>query len=205
MLKKIFMLFGVILSGNAWADDCLQYKITPKIILNAPDWTKTVVQPEESMELWNHGNVEASFVEKSQIAADVKFIKTGFCVILKEMDVVLGYNDFLVKIDKSYKPETCAYNAVLNHENKHIQTYLSVIDDNKEDLHKTVFEAADSVMPIFVEKKSQVDAAIEQLNQAYQAYPGLVLLKQKIKAAEEIKNKKIDQDEDGAELMKCFE
>jgi hypothetical protein len=31
------------------------------------------------------------------------------------------------------------------------------------------------------------------------------LVKQKIKAAEEIRNKKIDQVEDGSGLMKCFE
>lgn len=205
MLKFIPIFAVVLLCGTGWADDCLQYKITPKITINQPDWTKTVVQPEESMELWNHGNVVASLVEKNQVVADVKFIKTGFCVILKEINVIYGYEDFLVKIDKSYVPDTCAYNAVLNHENKHIQTYLSVIDDNKTELHQTVFDAANSVMPIFVEKKSQVDAAIEQLNQAYQAYPGLVLIKQKINAAEEIKNKKIDQDEDGVELMNCFE
>jgi hypothetical protein len=65
--------------------------------------------------------------------------------------------------------------------------------------------AADSVMPVFIEKKSDFDAAVEMLNQELQNHPELVLVTQKIKAAEEIRNKKIDQTENGADLMKCFE
>jgi DNA-directed RNA polymerase len=60
-------------------------------------------------------------------------------------------------------------------------------------------------MPIFIEKKSEFDSALEMMNQELQAHPDLILVKQKIKAAEEIRNKKIDQVEDGSGLMKCFE
>ena len=42
------------------------------------------------------------------------------------------------------------------------------------------------------------------MNQELQSHPELVLIKQKIKAAEEIRNKKIDQNDDGSDLKKCF-
>ena len=41
-------------------------------------------------------------------------------------------------------------------------------------------------------------------NMEFQKHPEIILLKQKIKAAQEIRNKQIDQNESGAELDKCF-
>ena len=60
-------------------------------------------------------------------------------------------------------------------------------------------------MPIFVKSKDDISLAIDKMNNELQSHPDLILIKQKIKAAEEIRNKKIDQVEDGSGLMKCFE
>ena len=102
-------------------------------------------------------------------------------------------------------PNSCAYNAVLAHEQKHINTYLSVIDDFKADLQQSIFSAADSVMPVFVKEKDDFDRAVDMLNDELQSHPDLILVKQKIKAAEEIRNKDIDKQEDGRQLSVCFE
>ena len=60
-------------------------------------------------------------------------------------------------------------------------------------------------MPIFIKTKSDVDLAVNKMNQELQSHPELVLIKQKIRAAQEIRNKKIDQIETGEDLFKCFE
>jgi len=73
------------------------------------------------------------------------------------------------------------------------------------DLHQVIYDAADSVMPMFIKSRDDVDMAIEKINNQLQNYPDLILIKQKIKAEEEIRNKRIDRYEDGTDLIKCFE
>lgn len=203
MVKKFLIIFSVLFSSPLLANDCLVYKQTPVVKLSKPDINVQIIQSE--MDIKHHGHVIASMSQKTNITTELIFVKTGFCVVLKDIEVEFGYDDFLVEIDNIYKKNTCPYDAVMAHEQKHIDTYLSVIDDFKSDLEETFFIAADSVMPVFIEKKSDSDAAMEMMNKEIQNYPDLTLIIQKIKAEEEIRNKKIDQMETGEELLKCFE
>lgn len=185
-------------------DDCLAYKLSPKITLDTPVWSKEVVQPLRHMDLL-HGNVIATMVDNYDIVADITNIEDGYCVTLKSVFATVGYSDFLVQIDIRHQPDTCSYNAILSHEDEHIRAYLSVIDDSKKELKDSIYTAADSITPIFVRNASDIDAAITELNAELQAHPDLILIKQKIKAAEEIRNKRVDQHDTGETLRKCFE
>lgn len=203
-IKLVVFFISLLCLGGARADECVSYKITPKITISNPSWTKEVVQPLEPMDLW-HGNVIATMVDNYDIVADITSIEDGFCVGIKQVDAEIGYSDFLVQVDIRHKPNTCSYDAILMHEDQHIREYLSVIDDYKTVLHNALYSAADSVMPIFVADESYIDAAVEELNNKIQSYPELVLIKQKIRADEEIRNKRIDKNDTGAALKKCFE
>ncbi|MBQ7289961.1 MAG: hypothetical protein IJW84_03660 [Alphaproteobacteria bacterium] len=184
------------------AADCLQFKKIPGVYINTPDWTKTIVQPRTPMDLW-HGNVVATFVDNYQINADVNTVDGGFCVGLKSVNAVVGYNDFVVNIDIRNVPGTCEYNAVVAHEDKHINAYLLVVDDFKGDLQRSIYSAAQSIMPRFVKSRDDIDGVIEAMNDQLQSHPDLVLVKQKINAAQEIRNKQIDKIESGADLKSC--
>lgn len=184
-------------------DDCLAYKISPRITVSAPEWTKQVVQPMRDMDFL-HGDVIATLVDNYDITGDVTGIEDGFCVTLKSVAATVGYNDFLVQIDMRHAPETCTYNAVLSHEDEHIRAYLSIIDDFQAELHNAIYTAADSVMPVFVRSEDEIDTALDTLNQRLQAHPDVMLVKQKIRAAEEIRNKRIDKNDDGTRLKKCM-
>lgn len=203
LIKNIFTVFFILVPFMAWADDCLPYKLNPRIVLDTPQWTKEVVQPLKSMDLW-HGNVVATLVDNYDIVADITSIEDGFCVGLKSVNATVGYSNFMVQIDISHIPNTCSYDAILSHEDQHIRAYLSVIDDYKADLQKSIYNAADSIMPIFVRNESDIDDAVDELNAELQAHPDLILIKQKIKAGEEIRNKQVDQNNTGAALKKCF-
>lgn len=204
-LKKVYWLFSILFFSPAFAyDDCLAYKFTPKVVVDVPVWTKEVVQPLRYMDLL-HGNVSATMVDNYDIVADITNIEDGYCVALKAVYATIGYSNFLVQIDIRNKPNTCSYNAVLAHEDEHIRAYLSVIDDFKKELQDSIYSAADSITPIFVRSRDDIDAAITELNAELQAHPDLILAKQKIKAAEEIRNKRIDQQDTGETLRKCFE
>lgn len=201
----LFNLALIFISGSAFADDdCLPYKLTPRVDLEFPTWSKEVVQPLRHMDLL-HGNVVATMVDNYDIVADITNIEDGYCVALKSVYATVGYSDFLVQIDIRHQPNTCSYNAILSHEDEHIRAYLSVMDDNRKNLQDSIYRAANSITPIFVRNASDIDAAINELNAELQAHPDLILAKQKIKAAEEIRNKRVDQHDTGQTLRKCFE
>ena len=184
-------------------DDCLAYKIRPRITVSTPEWTKQVVQPLKEMDLL-HGDVIATLVDNYDITGDVTGIEDGFCVSLKSVAATVGYSDFLVQIDIRHLPQTCAYNAVLSHEDEHIRAYLSIISDFQTELHDAIYSAADSVMPVFVRDESDIDGALDTLNKNLQSHPDVILVKQKIRAAEEIRNKRVDENDDGTRLKQCM-
>ena len=184
------------------AGDCVGVKKTPAAFINTPDWVKTVVQPSNYLNLW-HGNVIATFVDNYDIVADVKAHDGGFCVGIKNVNATVGYNNFTVQIDIRHQPNSCKYNAILSHEDKHIKTYLDVMNEYRADFQRALYVAADSVMPIWIDNKADVDMAIDKINNQLQNHPELVLVKQKIRANEEIKNKKVDENENRESLKKC--
>lgn len=206
-MKRIFFVFlslFIFVSTSNALDDCLNYKLTPNIVIKSPDWTKSVVQPLQNMDVL-HGYVIATMVDNYEITSDITSIEDGFCVALKNVDVLIGYSDFLVQIDMSHKPNTCSYDAILSHEDEHIRAYLSVIYDNQSLIKKSVFSAADSITPVFVKSESELESALDKLNYELQNHPDIILLKQHIKADEEIRNKYVDINDTGQTLKKCLE
>lgn len=203
MFKKILFFIFMFITSASFADDCLDYKLTPIITVKTPIWEKSVVQPLKHMDVL-HGNVIATLVDEFEITTDLTSIEDGFCVALKNIDVTLGYSDFLVQIDISNQPNTCQYNAILQHEDQHIRAYLSVIEDNQNLIKQSVQSAADSIIPIFVKKESDIESAVDKLNEELQNHPDIILLKQHIKADEEIRNKYVDFNDSGETLKQCF-
>ncbi|MBR3930833.1 MAG: hypothetical protein IKJ62_04630 [Alphaproteobacteria bacterium] len=186
----------------SWGNDCLKYKNIPRVILNVPKWKKNVVQPSVPMG-GHYGKVEATLIENFEIITDINQVDDGYCVALKTVNAEIGYNDFEVQIDVKNKPNSCEYNAVMEHENMHIKTYLGVVDDFKVDLQRSVFNAADSIMPVWVQSFDDIDMIINKMHDNLVKHPDLILVKQKLHAAEEIKNKKVDEQETGESLKKC--
>lgn len=205
MKRFIYIFLSFFISGAfAAGDDCLNYKLNPEVTINVPVWTKSVVQPLQKMDVL-HGNVIATLVDEFEITADITSIEDGFCVALKNIDTTIGYSDFLVQIDISHRPNTCSYNAILQHEDEHIRAYLSLIDDNKDLFKNSIKNAAISINPIFVKNEQDIEMAIDKLNNELQNHPDIILLKQQIRADEEIRNKHIDLNDSGETLQKCFD
>ena len=183
-------------------DNCMHYKIHPHITVNAPAPQTQVIQPSAHLDLL-HGDVIATLVDNYDITGDVVQTADGFCVSLKSVAATIGYSDFLVQIDIRHAPNSCEYNAILAHENEHIRAYMSIVNDFNLEMHAAVFGAADSVMPVFVHTAAEIDNALDALNFALQTHPDVVLVKQKIRAAEEIRNRRIDDEDNGARMKQC--
>ena len=191
-------MFLFVSVANA-ADDCLGYKISPIINLKQPEWEENIIQPLEHTDIL-HGDVIATLVNEFEITGDITSIEDGFCVALKNIDATIGYSDFMVQIDIFYQKDSCEYNAILQHEDEHIRAYLSVIEDNQNLFKKSI----QSVTPVFVKNEQDIESAIDKLNEQLQNHPDIILLKQKIKADEEIRNKYVDLNDTGKTLKKCF-
>lgn len=192
-----------MLCNIAYGKDCVKYKQIPSVNISNPVHESRFIQPDEQMNKL-HGNVLATLVQEFDLIVDIIIHDGGYCVVLKKVDADIGYNNFLVKIDKSHQKGSCTYNAIFNHEKKHIDAYLSVINDMRTDIKDSVFNASNSVMPIFVDSREKIDSVIEDMNYKIQSHPDVVLIKQKINAAQEIRNKRIDQNEDNTELSICL-
>lgn len=200
----ICSLFLFLVPVPVLASDCLQYKLIPDVFVISSDWSMSVVQPLQEMDLL-HGNVIATLSEDYELSAQTVRTDDGYCISLKGIDANVGYSDFLVQIDIRHLPNTCGYNATLAHENEHIRTYLAVIDDYNNYIKSSVSSAANSVMPVFISDADNMDAAINKLNSQLQSHPDLILMKQKIRAEEEIRNKTVDERDPGTRIKMCLD
>lgn len=187
----------------SFAHNCIAYKATPVIELDNPRYEKNIVFSAQTMNMI-HGHVEANLVNNYDVVVEMLPTDGGYCVVLKEIDALFGFDKFDIEIDKEHELNLCTYNAVLNHEEKHINVYLNIIEDFKSEIHDSLFSAADSVMPIFIEKESDIEYAFNKMNQEFSSHPDLLLVSQKVNAAQEIRNKQIDQNENNSELYSCY-
>ena len=201
-MKKIFIIFSVLLTLPSYAHNCIVHKTTPKIELGKPEYQKNIFASKTLDSL--HGNVHANLVSNYDIVVEMLPTNGGYCVVLKQVDALFGFDNFDIEIDRVHELNSCTYNAVLNHEEKHIKVYLGIIEDLKSEIHNSLFSAADSVMPIFIEKESDIDFAFNKLNDNFSSHPDLLLISQKVHAAQEIRNKQIDRNENNTELNSCY-
>lgn len=187
--------------------DCIKYKISPRTTFSMPNITKKIVQPIDSFE--SFGNVQSNLFSSYETEFDIKLINDGYCYILTKLDSIIGYDEFLIRIDMRYTPDSCAYKKILKHEEGHVQIYSEIINEYKHELQNAIHSAADSIMPIFVDKSVEIkkmkEVVSDALYEKIKKHPDIVLVMNKIKSAEEIRNKKFDEQDryDISDLDKC--
>ena len=71
-------------------------------------------------------------------------------------------------------------------------------------IKQSLTSAANSITPIFVKNQSDIEYAIDKLNDEIQTHPDVILLKQQLKAEEEIRNKRVDQNDNNNHLKSCI-
>lgn len=49
----------------------------------------------------------------------------GYCVGLKDVEMILGYGRITVYVDRRYRPGSCEYAVILEHEQQHVQNFKS--------------------------------------------------------------------------------
>jgi len=162
-----------------------------------------------------HGNVVATLVEEYEIEYGAARVGgengeaarspkgEGWCVFIEGITVEMGYTDFVVQVDKRHSPESCEFKRILEHEDEHVAAHLAVIRDEGKNIRAAIAAAANNVLPMFARDENGIDDAMNELETRLQNRPEIRLLRQKLAAEREIRNKKIDMNDRGERLRGC--
>lgn len=185
-----------------FAEDCISHKVIPRVNVVKPEYSISVAQPDGFMDLM-HGSVVATMIEEFEIGFGVAAVTGGWCIFINQINATIGYTDFVIEIDKRHKEGTCEFDAILEHEFEHVAAHLSVITDELAGIKAAVKNSGASVLPVFIEAETDIEDAIERLESRLQARPEIRLLRQKLAAEREIRNKKIDLADRGWRIERC--
>jgi hypothetical protein len=174
----------------------------PSLEIKVPSFSMSVVQPDRKMDLL-HGNVVSTLAEEYEISYGAQRAADGYCVFIEHIAATIGYTDFVVQIDKRHPLNSCEWRAIKEHEDEHIRAHLSVIEDGEDDIRRSIAGAANSLMPVFAESEDEIDGAMDRLESELESQPQIRLMRQKLNAEQEIRNKKIDLDDKGWRIRAC--
>ena len=202
-LIKLLTVNCTLLTVPALATpDCLKYKTLPSLEIKVPRASVSVVRPERFMNLL-HGNVVATFAEEYEIEYGAQKADGGYCVFIEGITAVIGYTDFIVQIDRRHETDSCEFAAVKEHEDEHIRAHLSVVEDGMGDIRSAISAAANGVLPVWVADEYGIDGAMAGLEEALSGRPQIRLLRQKLAAEREIRNKRVDLNDRGERFRRC--
>lgn len=88
------------------------------------------------------------------------------CVSLKTLNFRMSYDDLTVYIDKKYKPSSCEYKVIKNHENYHVAVAQQAMIFFKPDVEKKIQESLRKIKPTIVKSAEERDNVLKaQLEQ----------------------------------------
>jgi hypothetical protein len=76
--------------------------------------------------------------------------KDKYCALPTKIDIKMGYPSFEILIDSRYRPGTCQYNAIRDHENEHVNLYLEALNHFTPWLETRILTEARRIKPIVV-------------------------------------------------------
>lgn len=88
------------------------------------------------------------------------------CVGLEKVVVTIGYDTLIVYIDKKYKPGSCEYEVIKDHEDYHVSVSQQAMAFFKKDIEKAIKSAVDALSVHEVRHQAEANQVVEdQLNQ----------------------------------------
>ena len=88
------------------------------------------------------------------------------CVSLGTLNFKMGYDDLFVYIDKKYKPSSCEYQVIKNHENYHVAVAQQAMTFFKPDVEAQIQKSLQKLKPQLVTTAEEKDMVLKnQFNQ----------------------------------------
>lgn len=85
-----------------------------------------------------------------RVSVEGSRIGNSFCAALSAVDVTLGYDKIQVYIDRKYRPGTCEYQAVLDHELQHVKNFTDTLARYVPVIRDQLIQDAHGLEPIRV-------------------------------------------------------
>ncbi len=144
------------------AYNCDEYKKSPDINIEKSQWKININKSQD--DLWPKAGY-VNVMPFHQIAPKIAYSFNGkyFCVFLDSVDVTVGFYDFDIYIDKKYKKDSCEYNAVLEHENHHINDAVKAFDKIFPEIEKDLYDVVKDIQPIYTENVDDVPVAVDKI------------------------------------------
>lgn len=89
------------------------------------------------------------------------FRGTWYCARAATVDVTVGYPDFVVYVDRKYRPDTCEHRAVVDHEHAHIAIYRSILARFTPWVRDRVADAVRRLGPLVVASQDQAAKLVQ--------------------------------------------
>lgn len=74
-------------------------------------------------------------------------LQRGYCVSLASAEMTVGFERIEVLIDRRYRPGSCAYSVILEHEQQHVRNFRSTLAAYLPSLRRALEEAAANARP----------------------------------------------------------
>lgn len=84
------------------------------------------------------------------------------CVQIGRMKIEIGYETLDVYIDKKYKPGTCEYEVVKEHENYHVRVSQEAMSFFKPDIEDALEKAVARVQPVYVKSQKEAERVFQK-------------------------------------------
>lgn len=83
-----------------------------------------------------------------------------YCAILERAELFIGYRNIDVYISNKYKPGSCEYESIMNHENIHVQIFRDTLYKHSQGIEKAVRKFSNQIGPVYLRS---ADAAANKL------------------------------------------
>ena len=84
------------------------------------------------------------------------------CIQIKRFTLTLGYDTLDVYIDKKYKPGSCEYEVVKEHEKYHVRVSQEAMSFFRPDIESALNQALSRLSPVYVTSEREAQRAFEQ-------------------------------------------
>lgn len=84
------------------------------------------------------------------------------CIGIREMRLKIGYDTLKVFIDKKYRPGSCEYDVVKEHENYHVRVSQEAMTFFRPDIEKALNRAVRKITPEIVTSQAEAQAVFQR-------------------------------------------
>lgn len=203
-LRFFLICSYVFIPFYTFADDvCSKYKFDVDVnVKNTTEYKAVIKQSSENM-VGRMGETVYQTTYSSKLLLINIPVKNGFCASLRSVDIDINVPEFIININKRLKPNTCAYDIVLSHEQDHINVNKDIINNNLDNIKKSIISAVNTINPVFITDVKDAEKIQKEIQEKIESFNDVKNIQQKIKNEIYKNNEDIDTRGDSFKVWKC--